>query len=195
MFLRFILLLIIALIVVQGEISSSTIKSNVDKLTKLYKTYTENPFATQILGTISESCPWLLECCPNDFAHFTSLMLENKFYGNCINSASGLNSSHPTCGKAPFPNPKRDESDDVDPQSKLAQHIMRWIKITESACSLDELHAFYCEKDATKKFQSCQVKTLQSVAREKGDKNYPIFVDHLEKDLTAFYGETLNKKE
>jgi len=192
MFIRFILLLTIAFIAVQGQISSSNLQSDAIKLTDLYKKYINHPSAVQMLGAMRETCPWLIDCCPDELAHFTTLMFQNKFFGKCINSANQMGASNPTCKKAPFPAPEANqESRGVDPQSRLAKTILPWINWTERACSPSELQAFYCERDAMNKFQSCQVRTLQLVARENGD-NYGTFIQGLEEDLNAFYDQVIS---
>jgi hypothetical protein len=194
MFLRFALLLTVVIIAVQGEISLSTIEMDAAKLTKLYQQYTSHPGATQMLGSMRQTCPWLLECCPNELAHFTSLMFDNKFFGKCLGSAKLAGGSK--CGKAPFPAPPQgQEGQGLDPQSRIAQHIVPWIKSTETACSTAELQSFYCEPNTVNKFQSCQVKTLQLIARENDEQSYESFVNLLEEDLTAFYDEVIAAKQ
>ena len=84
MFLRFALLLTIVIIAVQGEISLSTIQTDAAKLAQIYQQYTSHSGGAQMLGAMRQTCPWLIECCPNELAHFTTLMFDNKFFGNVL---------------------------------------------------------------------------------------------------------------
>jgi len=192
MFIRFILLLTIVIIAVQGEISSSTILSDAVKLTKLYKKYIDHPTVIQILDQIRNTCPWMLECCPNELTHFSSLMIQDKLQGQCSSSAKKVINSRPTCGKPPAQMSEDHDRNDVNSEPPFTRQIRTWINHTETVCSPDELQAFYCEKNPMKKFRICQAKTLQLVYGENGEKNYITYVNQLEKDLITVYKESID---
>jgi hypothetical protein len=84
MCIRFILLLTITIIAVQGQIIPETIKADAAKLAYLYRIYLKSLSETMIKDLEEKQCPWMLECCPNEIAPIKDPTTGLAFPGSII---------------------------------------------------------------------------------------------------------------
>jgi len=194
MLIKLLFLFTIAIIAVQGAISSSRIDTDAAKWTELYKKYMDSLPDKTFREEFKAECSIMLECCPRERVNFFNIIQQKKFEETCIGSRSSSTFKS-------LPSKCKNSIQQLDNIKKSPEYstflkvmasmptsdgnIRKWRTQMASVCSADELEAYYCEPEDMKKFQSCQKKVLGLVASENNGKNYGAYVQEWKDDYAT----------
>ncbi|CAF1364763.1 unnamed protein product [Adineta steineri] len=192
---KFIIIVAISAIYVQGKISSTKIKNDAAKMVEIYQIYIMPSRRNTVNDIFSAQCTVLTSCCGVSGKQLFNILDSHALEEKCLNRPA-LPLSKPDLSLCPHYKERLDmitKSSEYSRFLKLHsgvpgsdQLIRNWRSRMKKACYETELHHYYCLPELMDSFQSCQEKMLQSLANENGGKNYDAFVRNWINDFTTF---------
>ena len=165
-------------IMITASISPATIEADANEITRLHREFLDRSPSIAVHHSYKVRCRAITECCPQEIQHLYTILSEGQFNDRCLANGTRLlrSSASLTCLSNLHQliqitkDPVYDRYFQVLGNSTIRfNRIKIWKKQMKMACSEDELHAYYCERDNIDKFKSCQRKVLNTVARDNID--------------------------
>lgn len=178
MLIRLVFLTSIIIVVVDGSISPSTIEADLNELVRLHKEFLDRSPSVPAHQAYEVRCRAVTECCPDEKKNLYSLFTDSQFNEKCLSNGTKLARSmlslvcmstlHQLIDLTKEPTYKR-YFQVLGNNTNRSNRIKIWKNQMKMVCSIDELDAYYCERNNIDKFKSCQRKVLEMVAKENTD--------------------------
>lgn len=172
------------LVQVHGAITASTVERDLTEITKLHREFLDRSPSVPSRQAYEVRCRAVTECCPAEQDHLYTLFSESQFNDKCLGNGTklALSSRSSSCvstlrqliqlTKDPV---YTEYFQLLGNNTNRLNRIKIWKKQMQSICSIDELRAYYCERDNLDKFKSCQRKVLEMIQRENVDDDGTIY--------------------
>ncbi|CAF1121816.1 unnamed protein product [Adineta steineri] len=180
------LLLIGMIVTINGLNSTSTIETDLNDITKLHTEYLKR-FPSELHSQLyDDKCVMIYECCPTDRDTLYVTFIDEIINMRCLMKGTSKSSCRRIINKMNLlgqaVDPKYFELL-IDIQSHM-DRTKKWKKQMEMVCSDNEFYGYFCDRDNTEKFQSCQRKVLKMIARKNNDDGtfYNQYVEQMKQD-------------
>ncbi|CAF0752533.1 unnamed protein product [Adineta steineri] len=197
MYIKLVLLFLVAAVTIQGEddinnvfFGSTKYADDAAIWADLHHEYLIKSPYKPLRGQFKFQCRIVKECCPSEMNNIFSMINENRFEKSCIGTQGSklYNSLTTTCHglvKSFHDSKKTAEYS----KAGLATHIpplndrfKEWRSQMVRTCSTDELTAYFCEPLNMDSFRSCAEKVLREIDRKDGSDAYNTFFQHIKTD-------------